>query len=446
MGPVKSASAGNLHKVVDPAKNRRNGTSPTIALAATDQRLMDLLLTKGEEDDVPVLRLTRHRSKGAAANRRLPSSSNSKEPLHYHRDHTRGQVCSNPSPVPETGVLPKDRKASVVLPEGSGGGSGAVGQGPSQPTAMQQQQQLEMEEERRAFLNQVCAESTRQDVKLWMGKTFSMVLAARFAEKEARNRERRRRQARAAGGGAMSDAGFSVFSTNTGHTFDTCTSGTALMTVGGSIAGASFHPGLAGVNGRTSSTSLPDQNDNSNNNIIPQTKGLGARSVDSEESLVVHHNAVEDPLNMKERIQAYLERRIPELETFVNERVAARAAILQKEVDNELAAGFMLQTAQRNVFDEQANLLRWQGVRQQILQKKIDRDMPGWILEAIQGWDEKHVIEQTMKKRNHVDSVVDYLTKRSTNIEQSKLVSEIPIFKTLHASYSLPPMWRDKYL
>mmetsp|Transcript_35880 Transcript_35880/g.54061 ORF Transcript_35880/g.54061 Transcript_35880/m.54061 type:complete len:97 (+) Transcript_35880:640-930(+) len=78
--------------------------------------------------------------------------------------------------------------------------------------------------------------------------------------------------------------------------------------------------------------------------------------------------------------------------------------------------------------------------------KKIDRDMPGWILEAIQGWDEKHVIEQTMKKRNHVDSVVDYLTKRSTNIEQSKLVSEIPIFKTLHASYSLPPMWRDKYL
>jgi len=153
---------------------------------------------------------------------------------------------------------------------------------------------------------------------------------------------------------------------------------------------------------------------------------------------VVHHQGAEEPLSVKERVQAYLGRRIPELEVHVNDFVAKRTGALQREVDDQLADEFLLQTAQRKVFGGQANYLRWQNTRHNVLQKRLNADMSTWILEAIQGWDQKTAEQKPDKDLNDTDVVFDYLTKRATNIDIGKLPSEIPMFKTLHASYSMP--------
>mmetsp|Transcript_86544 Transcript_86544/g.169324 ORF Transcript_86544/g.169324 Transcript_86544/m.169324 type:complete len:163 (-) Transcript_86544:67-555(-) len=161
--------------------------------------------------------------------------------------------------------------------------------------------------------------------------------------------------------------------------------------------------------------------------------------------MVVHHNVVDEPLNTKERVQAYLDRRLPELERHVNEQVARRTEALHREVDEEMAGQFLLQTAHRKVFDGRANYLRWQNTRHHVLQKHLDAEMPTWILEAIESWDQQKAQEKQEKKVSETDLIFEYLTKRAAHIDSGKLPSEIPIFKTLHASYSLPSMWRDKY-
>merc|ERR1719436_1080618 len=154
--------------------------------------------------------------------------------------------------------------------------------------------------------------------------------------------------------------------------------------------------------------------------------------------MVVHHNAAEEPLNTKERVQ-----------------VARRKEALHREVDEEMAGQFLQQAARRKVFDEKANYLRWQNTQHQVLQKRLDAEMSSWILEAIESWDQGRTLGPAEpekggrrggeKEVSDTDLIFEYLTKRAAHIDTGKLPSEIPLFKTMHASYSLPAMWRDKY-
>merc|ERR1712060_527906 len=144
------------------------------------------------------------------------------------------------------------------------------------------------------------------------------------------------------------------------------------------------------------------------------------------------------PLSLKECITAYLEKQIPELEAHVNRQIALQTEAMQREVDDELAEQAFVHASQRKEVDGRARYL--------LLQKRLDTSMPKWILEAIKSWDQRKVIEKKQKLTSDTDLIFDYLTKRAAHIDSGKFPSEIPIFKPLHASYSLPSMWRDKYL
>lgn len=170
-----------------------------------------------------------------------------------------------------------------------------------------------------------------------------------------------------------------------------------------------------------------------------------AQSVGSDESLAVQLCDEDFHLGRSERLRAYSERSIPELNVHVDKVLAERTRALQQIVDEEALAKFMLQSGQRKVFNTQANKLRWQGVRQQVLRKRLDAETPTWILEALDSWDQSQVSEKEDDELCDADLIYRYVTVRAANINGGKLPSKIPIFKTLHASYSLPSMWRDKY-
>lgn len=265
---------------------------------------------------------------------------------------------------------------------------------------------IELETERQAFIAKTCCPSTRFDVQEWVGKIFDMNYKAKLVAAQKDAKERRRRRLRSST--AMSDSGASGQTSQTGVTG---TTGTALHTVGGSIAASQRPP----------------------------------RSLDSDESLVVHHSGGDEPLSIKERIQAFLAGRIPELEAHVNAHIAANTDALQRKVDEELAEQYLRTTQQRKVFDGRANYLRWQNARHQVLQKQLDASMPRWILEAIENWDQKKSAECKAKDISDTDLIFEYLTKRAAHIDSGKLPTDVPIFKALHASYSLPSMWKDKY-
>lgn len=382
---------------------------PRVDEEATQRRLQELLLNKnaGEDplaDTAPDAALggggasagvSRAGSK-AAQQRLMPSASS---------DHG-GAAAVGTAPAPsEQGSLQGGPAASSNA-SASAAAAAAM--------ALSVQQAREFEEEKRQFVEGICSERTRPDVQAWVGKIFAMSHNARLAAQQAEAKERRRRRMRARSCSATSDAGLSGFSGNTGQTAETGqsgTSGTALLTAGGSIATTSYK---------------------------------APKSVASEESLVVNFNAGDEPLSMKERIQAYIDRRCPELETHVNEHVAKKSEELQRELDGELADEFLLQTAQRKVFDGRANYLRWQNMRHQVLQKRLDTELPQWTLEAIQAWDQKKSMENQEKEISDTDLIFEYLTKRAAHIDTGKLPTEIPRFRTLHASYSLPSMWRDR--
>merc|ERR1719277_2642035 len=62
----------------------------------------------------------------------------------------------------------------------------------------------------------------------------------------------------------------------------------------------------------------------------------GAESVASNESMVVHHTGGDnEPLSLKECIQAYLHKRIPELESHVNRQISVHTEALKRQVDDE---------------------------------------------------------------------------------------------------------------
>lgn len=264
----------------------------------------------------------------------------------------------------------------------------------------------ELEVERRKFVGEVCAETTRREVVDWVDKIFTMTHNANAAAAMALAKEKRRRKTRAKSSSATSDAGLSGLSGVTGVTGETGftgTTATALHAAGENIAAR-----------------------------------RPARSVDSDESLVVHKDHGDQPLSSKERLQAFLESRIPELAEHVNEHVTAQTGLLQREVDEDIADEYLQQCNQRKVFDGRANYLRWQNERRQILQKRLEADMSKWIVEGVDSWDQKKAMEGKEKEVGEADLIFEYLTKRGAKIDTGKLPAEIPVFKALHASYSLP--------
>lgn len=294
-----------------------------------------------------------------------------------------------------SGPAPRDQRAS----------SGVVNQ--YEAPAVQPLSPMELEEKRIEFMNGICSERTRPDARAWIEKVFNMDQANQAAAAMREAKEKRRRRVRSSS--VASESGLSGL---TGYTGVTGTEATALQTAGGSIAARSHRP----------------------------------QSVYSDESLVVHHSKGDEPLSMKERIQAFIGNRVPELSEHIDAHVARQKEELHKEVDEEVAVQFVRSCNGRQVFDSRTNCLRWQNARRQALQKRLDDKMGGWILEGIENWDQRKATEAKPKEVNETDLVFDYLTKRAAHIDHGKLPSQIPIIKTLRASYSLPRMWRDKYL
>jgi len=169
----------------------------------------------------------------------------------------------------------------------------------------------------------------------------------------------------------------------------------------------------------------------------------------SQASMIVHHPVDEEAaMTVKERVQAYLTRSVPELEAHINKSISDSKEQVRRETDNDLEKRFILRADRRRIFDRQTNDLRWENARRQELGRRVKGNMANWILEAIEGWDEKKAMQGRLEEEAGDDSQVmqEYVTKRAAHIDTGKLPTEIPIFKTLHSSYSLPTMWRDKYL
>lgn len=260
---------------------------------------------------------------------------------------------------------------------------------------------LGLESEQRAFINQVCSDNSRYEVREWVGKVFSMTHHLQ-AVQHPKDRRRKRLVS------AQSDSGLS------GQTGYTGTTGTALHTVGGSIVAPNYRP----------------------------------KSVESDESLVVHDGKADAPLSLKERAEAFAAGRIPELAEHVEAVILQHTEELKNEVDEETAQSFLRSAADRRIFDEEANLLRWQNARQQALQRRLDANMASWTLKGLESWEQRPQAAEAPKSRRDVseaDLIFDYLTKRAAHIDSGKLPSQIPVFKTLRTSYSMPKMWRDKY-
>lgn len=259
-----------------------------------------------------------------------------------------------------------------------------------------------------AFIAQVCSDNTRLDVRDWVSRIYEILKKLPQKDDDAGLTDKRGRHRK-----AWSNSGHSE---TTSHTATTSIhTGSALLTAGGSIA----------------ATNAPSRR---------------APSLISAESMVVHPGKKIEMLSTEERLRAYLRNEIPELTAHVNKHVAMRAEEVRREIDEELVERHLLQMRRQQVFDGKANFLRWQNSRRIALQKRLDGETPFWMLEAVQSWDQKSAMKHREEEVSEHDLVFDYLTKRAAHINTSKLASEIPIFKTLHSSYSMPRMWRDKYL
>jgi len=307
------------------------------------------------------------------------------------------------------------------------GGPGAVGVGRSSATCSSSVAQLQEspkspkpkvsyvdttpqpfadDREKEAFMTQICSDSTRLDVRDWVGRIYEILKKVPPPTEEDMQAKSSRRHRK-----TWSNSGASETST---YTSTTCL--TTLMAAGGSIAA------------KTTATSRQ------------------APSLISAESMVVHPGKRMEVLSTEERVKAYLGREIPELTRHVNAHVAKRAEEVRREIDEELVERHLLQMRRQQVFNQEANMLRWQNSRRIALQKRLDNDTPGWISEAVQSWDQKAATKAREEEVSETDLIFDYLTKRAAHINSNKLATEIPVFKPLHASYSLPRMWRDKYL
>eukprot|EP00929_Paragymnodinium_shiwhaense_P047492 TRINITY_DN24091_c0_g1_i1.p1 TRINITY_DN24091_c0_g1~~TRINITY_DN24091_c0_g1_i1.p1 ORF type:complete len:396 (+),score=103.29 TRINITY_DN24091_c0_g1_i1:118-1305(+) len=266
----------------------------------------------------------------------------------------------------------------------------------------------ERERDRQAFVEEICTKQTRVEVVDWVGKIFT-VMDKRNAEDRALEAKNRRRLGRSAGG-ACSDSGIS------GTTLTGGGSGTALASAGHKMAA----PSLAATQ--------------------------RAPSLISGESLVVNTGQGGDLLSVPERLKCYLRGELPDLKAHVADYVAAKSHQVEKRVEDEMADKFLKGTTKMQVFSGKDNFLRWQNKRRASIQRVLDAEMPKWIWEAVQSWDERKAFQSRTTEVSETDLIYDYLTKRAAHIEAGRLATEIAIFKPLKASYSLPSMWRDKYL
>lgn len=313
--------------------------------------------------------------------------------------------------VPPTGsALASARDDSGVVAAGASGGAGegttkespkgkppTVSYAEDVPALSPQEEEHIREREKAEFVAQVCSDSTRLDVRDWVGRIYKIVKVAAetTAEEEDRKKDSRRRRA---------------WNSSSSESSGT----TTLVAAGGSIA-------------RTDATSRR------------------APSLISAESLVVNPPRPE-PLSTEERLRAYLRGEIPELSAHVHAHVAAKSEEMRRMIDEEDVEKHLMQMRKRAVFDGKTNFLRWQATRRVILQQRLDEAMPHWIEEAVASWNQKAAMRKRDEEIADSDLIFDYLTKRAAHINTNKLASEIPIFKTMHASYSMPTMWRDKYL
>jgi len=259
-------------------------------------------------------------------------------------------------------------------------------------------------ENKEAFIAQICGDNTRADVQEWVSRIYEMRKKQPAKDEDDQHKGSRRHPNLAQRGRAMSASGNSDTTNHTGTT-------SALMTAGGSI----------GANAR-------------------------APSLISAESMIVHPGQKLELLSTEERLRAYLRNEIPELTAHVNKIVAKRAEEVRREIDEELVEKHLLQMRKMQVFDKKANFLRWQHLRRITLQKRLDKQTPFWMLEAVQSWGQKTAMKTRPENVGEEELVFEYLTKRAAQINSSKLANEIPIFQPLRSSYTLPRMWRDKYL
>lgn len=261
---------------------------------------------------------------------------------------------------------------------------------------------FELEKERMAYHDSVCGDSTRLDVQEWVNRIFNMRVARGKEAAQMNAQQDRRRRARSS---CASESGTST------------SIGTTLLNAGTSVASAE-RP-----------TSAPKK----------------APSMISAESLVVHDGKGVELLSARDRLRAYLANEIPQLRAHVDACVEARSETIRRRIDGELRDAFLKRTTRQNVFGNMSNYLRWQNYRQGYIQRTLDAEMPQWIWEAIKSWDQFRVSEDKEPLPEEGDLIFDYLTKRAAHIDSTQLATEIPIFKPLMASYSLPAMWRDKY-
>mmetsp|Transcript_70053 Transcript_70053/g.130951 ORF Transcript_70053/g.130951 Transcript_70053/m.130951 type:complete len:407 (+) Transcript_70053:26-1246(+) len=289
---------------------------------------------------------------------------------------------------------------------------------------------IETEHLRNAYVAQVCSDTTRFDVRQWVSKIFYMHHARQQAAEVQRQVDAtdaaRRRRGQSRHPTHTSEAASLISDTHSQSSRTSDVATTAFQTA------------------RTARTTFVGTQASTVAESQPSTSARLPMDALSAESLVVNHDPVDKEWSMRERLKAYLSNNLPELTQFVDESVLARTEVVRREVDQELKEKHLRMMNMKQVFDARANHLRWEHIRRATLQRRLDNEMMGWILEAIEAWDHKKALERQAAEISETDLVFDYLTKRAAHIDSGKLPTELPIFKTLHASYSLPSMWRDR--
>jgi hypothetical protein len=248
----------------------------------------------------------------------------------------------------------------------------------------------ELEREREAFLDQICNHATRFDVSRRIGQLYMMYgegMTAAAAEKENEKRMR----------------------------------------------------GLSGMSGFNSEPDSSSEGD---------YKELGALSLRAQPDVGDEND--QGTWTDDERLRHYLEGRDPEQQAFVNQIIAKHVRNLQMEVDAELNKGRRAQMRAKGIYSDDKNDLRLKATRRRLLKQGLEASMGPWLWEALGAWKEGAKQRSLERAQNDeptdVDIVFKTLTKPSTNIDPTRMVTQIPQFKTLYTSYSLPANWRDRYL
>jgi len=246
------------------------------------------------------------------------------------------------------------------------------------------------EREKEAFVDSICDTSTRYDVAHWIGRLYTMFGEEMTAAAEEKENAKRIRGI----------SGMSALSSESESSFE----GT--------------HQDLGALSIRAHAE-VGDENDQ-------------ATWTDAE------------------RLQHYLDGRDPEQQAFVNQMITKRVRNLQREVDAELTKGRRAQLNAKGIWKDERNDLRLKNTRRFMLKQGLEANMGHWLWETLGAWKDGAKQRSLERAQNaeptDVDIVFRTLTKPSTNIDPTRMVSEIPQFKTLYTSYSLPASWRDRYL